>query len=89
MVTLKCTMNERTYFFKILKYAKKKRVEDFKRGDITQKRLEVDLEIIEMLEDRVNGIYHEDYLDVSAKPYRRQFKGEKEDLPHLDLPYLG
>lgn len=88
MVIINCTVNEKYHFLKIIKYSKRKRIEDFKTGKITQKHLDEDLSLLEQLEDRVNGIYHEDYFDVSAKAYRRQFKGEKEDLPHLDLPYL-
>ena len=88
MVNIKCTVTEKYHFLKIIKYCKQKRIDDFKSGKITQKHLDVDLESLEMLEDRVNGIYHEDYQDVSAKSYRRQFKAEKEDLPHLDFPYL-
>lgn len=89
MVNIKCTVNEKYHFLKVLKYCKQKRIDDYRNGKIKKGELNVDLDTISKLEDRVNGIYHEDYQDVSAKAYRRQFKGEKEDLPHLDLPYLG
>lgn len=88
MVRINCTVNEKYHFLKIIKYCKEKRNEDFKNGKITKAHLDEDLAEIKKLENRVNGIYHEDYFDVSSKGYRRQFVGEKEDLPHLDLPYI-
>lgn len=88
MVEIKCTVNEKTYLLKIIKYSQNKRIEEFMKGKITRERLDIDLGIIETLKARVNGIYREDYSDVSAKPFREQLQGEKENLPHLDLPYI-
>lgn len=89
MVEIHCNVNEKHHFLKVLKYCEKKRKEEFKKGKINQKELEIDLEVIERLKNRVNGIYYEDYQNVSAKEYRSKLNGKKENLPSLDLPYLN
>ena len=63
-----------------LDYAKQKKIEDCNKDIITPLLLNIELEKINVLKNRVKGKFNEDYQQMSRK-YIRQFKREKDDLP--------
>lgn len=83
MVTITCDVYEKHDFLKILEYAKEKKKEDCKQGLITSKMLEIELDNIYRLINRVNGIYQEDYLMLS-KTARDKMDATKE-MSNKDL----
>ena len=85
MVTITCDVYEKHEFLKILEYAKEKKKEDYRKGLMTDKMLEIELDSIHRLTNRVNGIYKEDYLMLSKtgrekEPPRKEYTGLEEDL---------
>ena len=62
MITIKCDVWERRDLELFLEYAKEKKIEDYYNGKITEKLLDLELEKIRRLKNRLKGIYKEDYL---------------------------
>ena len=83
MVRINCTVYEKYDMLSILKYAKRKKIEEFKKNKMTSKMLRIELNKIKTLENRINGIYHEDYCDQASWKSRRDSgsKLDKDDLP--------
>lgn len=77
MVTIKCSVYEKGNLYRILEYAKEKKLEDFRKGKITEKLLNYDTEIINTLIKRFDGKYREDYLDEMAKFGREKYARAK------------
>lgn len=85
MVTITCDVYEKHDLLKILEYAKEKKKEEWRDGLITSKMLEIELDNIYRLINRVNGIYKEDYLMLSKigrekEPPRKEYTELEEDL---------
>lgn len=80
MVTIKMSVYEKADLLNFLEYAKQKKIEDCNNDIITPLLLNIELEKINALKDRVNGKFKEDYQQTSRK-YIRQFPREKDDLP--------
>lgn len=80
MVTIKMSVYEKADLLKVLEYAKEKKIEDCNKDIITPLLLNIELEKINVLKNRTNGKFKEDYQQTSRK-YIRQFKREKDDLP--------
>lgn len=80
MVTIKMSVYEKADLLKVLEYAKEKKIEDCNKDIITPLLLNIELEKINVLKNRVKGKFNEDYQQMSRK-YIRQFKREKDDLP--------
>lgn len=62
MITIRCDVWERRDLEMFLEYAKEKKIEDCNNGKITEKLLDIELEKIRRLKNRLKGIYKEDYL---------------------------
>ena len=84
MVTIKCGVYEKRDFEMILDYAEEKYREDYARGLITEKYLEIELKKINRLKQRVNGNVTEDYMQRSWS-YNRNH-GTLKERPKDDLP---
>ena len=83
MVTIRCSVYEKRDFEVYLDYAKEKLIEDFDNEKITLMLLNIELEKIKRLKERVNGKVREDYQQSSIK-YNRDHgtlkEREKDDL---------
>lgn len=83
MVTIRCSVYEKRDFEVYLDYAKEKLIEDFDNEKITLMLLNIELEKIKRLKERVNGKVKEDYQQSSIK-YNRDHgtlkEREKDDL---------
>lgn len=81
MVTINCTVYEQGDLLKTIEYAKKKKYEDYYNGLIKEKLLELEIETLNRLKDRINGKYVSDYNLNSSKysPYYESDKNRKED----------
>ena len=80
MVTIKMNVYEKADLLKVLEYAKEKKIEDCNKDIITPLLLNIELEKINVLKNRVKGKFNEDYQQMSRK-YSREFEGGKDDLP--------
>ncbi len=84
MVTIRCSVYEKRHFEMYLDYAKEKLIEDFDNGKITLMLLNIELEKIRTLQERLKGKVREDYQQSSIK-YNREHgtlkEREKDDLP--------
>ncbi len=73
MVTIKCSEYEKGDMIRILNYARNKKIEDSKKDNkIAKQILNIDLKTIDILIDRVNGKYREDYYNRNAKSGREK-----------------
>lgn len=83
MIRINCTVYEKHDMLAMLKYAKRKKIEEFNKNEITAKLLEIELNKIATLEKRINGIYREDYYDQASWKSRREngTPDENDDLP--------
>lgn len=84
MVTIKCAVYEKRDLERFLDYAKDKLIEDCNKDKITVKLLEIELEKIKRLKERVNGKVKEDYQQSSWKHNRNH--GTLKEKPRDDLP---
>lgn len=84
MITIKCSVYEKRDFEIFLDYAKEKKIEDCNKGEITLKLLNIELDKINRLKNRLKGIVKEDYQQ-SSRIYSRNHgtlkEREKDDLP--------
>ena len=80
MITIKMSVYEKADMLKVLEYAKEKKIEDCNNDIITPLLLNIELERIKILKNRIKGKFNEDYQQMSRK-YLRQFEREKDDLP--------
>lgn len=80
MVTINCTVYEKHDLLRLLDYAKEKKIQDCNEEKITPRLLQMDIDRINLLKKRISGQYEDDYQDVSAKSYRRQFNRSRGDL---------
>ena len=80
MITIKMSVYEKADLFSFLDYAKEKKIEDCNNDIITPLLLNIELERIKILKNRIKGKFNEDYQQMSRK-YLRQFEREKDDLP--------
>ena len=78
MIKIVCSVYEKYDFLEILEYAKKKKIEDCNNNVINPYYLKWELEKLETLKKRVNGIYKEDYDRTSLK-YQSNISRESED----------
>lgn len=69
MEIIKVDPYEKGYLYRILEYAKQKKKEDVKRGIITQELYDMDINEINTLLQRLNGVYHENVI-------RRKIQGD-------------
>lgn len=81
MVIIKCSPYEKGRLLRVLEKAKKQCRLDYENNKITSEMLELDLQELRDLIDRVNGIYSENYLQ-NSKMYREKtgktsFESEK------------
>ena len=83
MIRINCTVYEKYDMLAMLKYAKKKKIEEFNQNKITAKLLEIELNKIATLERRIEGKYREDYHDQASWKSRRDSgtPDENDDLP--------
>lgn len=83
MVRINCTVYEKYDMLALLKYAEQKKIEEFKKNKMTSKLLQIELNKIETLKKRINGIYKEDYQDQASWKSRRESGSidENDDLP--------
>lgn len=70
MITIKCSVYEKSSLLQYLAYAKEKKDEEFKKGFITREMYVLDTQALNRLINRVNGIYLSDY-ELNSKKYRR------------------
>lgn len=78
MVTIKCSVWEKHDLLKLLEYARRKKYEDFNNDSkMTKYMLQMDIETINRLKARVNGIYREDYFDNMSKQARESMGSSK------------
>lgn len=80
MITIKMSVYEKADLLSFLDYAKEKKIEDCNNDIITPLLLNIELERIKILKNRIKGKFNEDYQQMSRK-YLRQFEREKDDLP--------
>ena len=67
MVTIRCSVYEKRDFEVFLDYAKDKLIEDFDNNKITLMYLNIELEKIKKLKERLQGKVKEDYQQTSVK----------------------
>lgn len=71
--------------YRILDYAKEKKIEDSKNGKIYPKLLELELQTINTLKNRLNGIKpKEDYLEQCKAFREANTTRKKDDLPKAE-----
>ena len=87
MVTINCSVYEQGRFLKVLEKSKEYRNRDFKEGKITKAELEYDIDRINELIDRVNGIYTHDYL-LNSSLYREKNSTKKNKDEDLKIQLL-
>ena len=80
MITIKMSVYEKADLLSFLDYAKEEKIEDCNNDIITPLLLNIELERIKILKNRIKGKFNEDYQQMSRK-YLRQFEREKDDLP--------
>lgn len=84
MVKIECSVYEKYNFLEMIDYAKSKKIEECNNGKITIQLLNLELEKLNKLKDRVNGKAERDYGCSSIK-YKRNhgtlIEKEKDDLP--------
>ena len=69
MEIIKVSPYEKAYLYRYLEYAKEKKREDVRKGKIPVEMYEIDTEKINTLLQRINGVYHENYI-------RRRIQGD-------------
>ena len=87
MVTIRCSVYEKRDFEVYLDYAKEKLIEDYDNDKITLMLLNIELEKINRLKERLKGKVKEDYQQTSVK-YNRDhgtLKGQEKDNLLNDL----
>ena len=80
MVTIKMSVYEKADLLSFLDCAKEKKIEDCNNDIITPLLLNIELERIKILKNRIKGKFNEDYQQMSRK-YLIQFERENDDLP--------
>ena len=78
MVQINCTVYEKYALLSYLKYAATKKREELDKGKMTEKLYKMELAKIETLKKRINGIYHEDYLDEQSWKSKKESKEQEE-----------
>ena len=78
MITIKCSVWEKSDLLRLLDYAREKKYEDFNNDPkMTKYMLQMDLKKIDTLKKRANGIYREDYQDCMSKEGRELMSDKK------------
>lgn len=79
MITINCSVYEKHDLLQTIEYAEKKKIEDFNKGLITLGLLQIELDRLETLKQRIDGKYKEDYLQTSAKYIRNNPSYHRKD----------
>lgn len=84
MVTIKCTVYEKYNLLRKLDM-----LEDYIKADnhVTENYIKLEKQEIQMLRNRINGKYKEDYFEVGSREGREKSdrKPEREKAPKCDL----